>query len=483
MSAAGSQVSVAGLGFGYPGGARRALDGIDLRLAAGRVHALVGENGAGKSTLFRLVAGMLAPDAGTIVAPAAGFVAQHGSLLAELDVLANFALSRPGLGLIDRAALRAEAEEALAEVGVRVELAAPVGELDAATAQLVELARIVFAGKAVALLDEPTAILDPAASARLFEVVAKLAAAGRCVVFSSHRGEEVLAHADAIHVLRRGQLTLSAARARTDRAALERAMFGAELAPAAPARAPAAAPVAAALRLAGLVCRADSPAPPIDLAVAAGEAVALVGIAGQGQQELADVLMGLRRPHAGQLLLAGAPLEPGAGIKRQGMGRLPRRLQDTAAALELSVAENLVLHSYADGRYCRPRLGLLRKGAIAHRARELIAREALAIGGASSQFAWLSGGNQRKLLIARELADAPLVLVGHDVEAGLDQAAVDALVARLAAAKEAGAGLLLLAQDHAFVERVADRVYLLDGGVVSLLPRQGWQQAYRRNYA
>ena len=476
-------VEVKQLGFRYRANAQPALSKVSVKFEPGKVHALVGENGAGKSTLFKLIAGMLRPDDGMVEAATAGLISQHASLLPELSVLQNFALVQPGMGVIDWAGLEVRAKDALAQLNVRIDLHVPVGELDAGAAQMIELARIIFSGQPVVLLDEPTAILDPAASVKLLEVLGQLAINGACVIFSSHRSDEVLAHAHKIHVLRHGILTMSAARDQIDTTQLQLAMFGKQLE--GNAVGAAATPVTEQdekqLKISGFAWRLGEQSRVLDLELAKGEALAIVGASGNGQQDLANALFFMQKPIVGEIQLNGSKLEP-VNLKRQGMGRLPSQLQDTAAAMALSVAENLILHTYTSKEHSHPSLRLLRKSEIAEHAKKLINREELAIASGDSEFAWLSGGNQRKLLIARELEDQPSALVGHNVEAGLDSAAVATLVARLVAAKQAGTSLLLFAEDHSFVEQVADRIFLIDNGTLALLPRSDWQQAYRQHY-
>ncbi|MBF2735575.1 MAG: ATP-binding cassette domain-containing protein [Betaproteobacteria bacterium AqS2] len=472
-------ISVRELAKAY--GATAALRGVSFDFAPGRIHGLLGENGAGKSTLLRILAGAERADKGTAgVAPADVILApQHGSLLAELTVLENFAVARPGLGRVAWRTVAAQAAARLAELGVKVDLDAPAGRLDPAVARLVEYARALWLDRPLVLLDEPAALLNQPQAQQLFAALRRQAAArGTAFVVSSHRIDELRAAAAELHVLRAGAVTLSRPRDEASNADLAAAMFGTAATPparpAAPAPARAGPPV---LAVRGLAL-AGQPQARIDLELFAGEAAAIVGMAGNGQRELMDVLCGLAPPAAGAVELYGAPPPPG-DLKHHGVGRLPSDPAAAAAAASMTVAENAAMHEHVGGGWRRGLQRLAWRDCEA-RAAALIAAERLAIGGARDEFGWLSGGNQRKLLLARECGGDTRLLLARNPEAGLDLQAVAALRDRLAAARAAGAAVLLIAEDLDFVAQAADRVLLLERGGLAELPAANWREEFHR---
>ena len=473
MSAAA--ISVRGLRKDY--GATAALRGVSLELAPGRVHGLLGENGAGKSTLLRVLAGAERADGGTAgVAPRDAVLApQQGSLLAELTVLENFAIARPALGRIDWRGLAAQAQERLAELGVELDLAAPAGALEPGVARLAEYARALWLDRPLVLLDEPAALLNQLQAELLFAALRRQAEKGTAFVVSSHRIAELRDAAAELHVLRQGALTLSRPRERASAAELEEAMFGAAAPPArAAAVSPAGAPV---LAVRGLVLRAY-PQARVDLEVRAGEAVAVVGMAGNGQRELMDALCGLAEPAAGAIELRGAAL-PRGNLKRHGVGRLPSDPAAAAAAPSMTVAENATMHEHVGGGWRRG-LAPLSWRACAAAAAERIRADRLAVASPQDEFAWLSGGNQRKLLLARECGGETVLLLARNPEAGLDLQAMAVLRERLGRARAAGAAVLFMAEDLDFVAQMADRVLLLERGSLAELAAADWREEFQR---
>lgn len=469
-------VSVRGLRKDY--GAAAALRGVSLEFAPGRIHGLLGENGAGKSTLLRILAGAERADGGSASAAPRDVVLapQQGSLLAELTVLENFAVARPALGRIAWRTVAAQARERLAELGVTVDLGTPAGRLDPGVARLAEYARALWLDRPLVLLDEPAALLNQLQASLLFAALRRQAAArGTAFVVSSHRIAELRAAAAELHVLRQGAVTLSRPQAAASAAEIEEAMFGASAAPAAaPAPVRAGPPVLAAR---GLVLRGQ-PQARIDLEVRAGEAAAIVGMAGNGQRELMDVLCGLARPAAGIVELGGAP-PPRGDLKHHGVGRLPGDPAATAAAASMTVAENAALHDHVGGGWRRGLARLAWRDCEA-RAAELIRAERLAIGGAQDEFGWLSGGNQRKLLLARECGGDIRLLLARNPEEGLDLQAMAALRDRLARARAAGAAVLFMAEDLDFVAQAADRILMIERGGLTELAAGTWREDFHR---
>jgi len=460
----------------YPG--VRALQGVDLGVEHGEVHALLGENGAGKSTLMKLVAGAVTPDAGQMTvdgspvplgsleaarASGVALVYQDLSLVPQLSVGENVLLGRwptTRWRTVAWEELHAAARRHLGRIGLDVDPRRRVDELGMAERQLVEIAKALSGDVRVLLLDEPTSALSDPEARRLFGIVRDLTASGVAVVYVSHRLPEVLDIADRISVLRDGQLVGTVRAAEVDEARLARMMVGRTLGggPAAPAAPPAGngAPVA-------LLARGLARPPrlkPVDLELRAGEVVAVFGLVGSGRTRLARTLFGLEPATGGTLEVAGRPVSvraPADAIAL-GMGYLG---EDRAAGIvpRMTLAENITLASL-------PRLGrgvLLATG----QERQLARRFADELGiraPLDRRAGTLSGGNQQKLVLARWLCSGARVLVLDDPTRGIDVGAkeeVFRLVRRLAGD---GAAILYLTSETREARELADRVLVMAGG-------------------
>jgi ABC-type sugar transport system ATPase subunit len=458
----------------YPG--VRALQGVDLAVERGEVHALLGENGAGKSTLMKLIAGAVTPDAGRMTldgapvplgslaaAKASGvaLVYQDLSLVPQLSVGENVLLGRwptSRWGTVAWDALHATARRHLDRIGLAVDPRRRAGELGMAERQLVEIAKALSGDVRVLLLDEPTSALSDPEARRLFGVVRDLTASGVAVVYVSHRLPEVLDIADRISVLRDGRLVGTVRAAEVDENRLARMMVGRAVGGTAAAGVPAAGDGTPALRARGL---ARPPRlKPVDLELRAGEVVAVFGLVGSGRTRLARTLFGLEPATAGSLEVDGRP----AGVRSPadaitlGIGYLG---EDRAAGLvpRMTLAENITLASL-------PRLG--RGGLLAGGQERQLARryaDELGIRAPLDRPAeTLSGGNQQKLVLARWLCSGARVLVLDDPTRGIDVGAkeeVFRLVRRLAGE---GAAILYLTSETREAQELADRILIMAGG-------------------
>ena len=462
-----------------------ALDGVDLRVARGEVHAVVGENGAGKTTLMNVLAGVAAADAGEIrihgeparidsvedaYAHGIGMVHQHFRLFRELTVAENIVMGREPRrrGGYDHAS----AEELVAELGrrhgLRIDPRAKVGELSVGDQQRVEILRALHRAADVLILDEPTAVLTPQETEGLFTVARELAAEGRTVLFISHKLREVLEVSDTVTVMRRGQVTGTRPAADTDANELTRLMVG---------RAvrfdrvePAAAPGAPALELRGL---SGPGLHDIDLEVREGEIVGVAGVDGNGQTELAETLAGLRAAEAGSLHIGGAELTDASVAKRRaaGLAYIPDDRYARGLARPASITDNLLMGRH-QGRLA-PR-GLLNRRAIADRARRLVEQFDVRVGSVSDPAATLSGGNAQKLVIARELDSDPRFVLAAQPTRGIDVGAAEFVHAELRRRRDAGAGVLLISADLDELLTVADRIVVLyDGRIAGESPALG----------
>ena len=477
----GQSLCVSGLGKSF--GGKEVLSNVDIAFDEGKLHAVVGENGAAKSTLFNILAGTLVPTTGFVsfqgtalrrgdVRAASdagiGLLQQHGSLSPDMTVLENFALARQHPGKIAWRELDNEACEALGRLDVPCSTEDRVGDLPLGVAKVVELARLIWLGKKVVLLDEPTAILGPRRSASMFAALRDLARSGTTILFSSHKVEEVMEWADEVHVLRKGRHVISAHSPGLERIRLLEAMFGekdyteatSELSPIETAP--------HALEIRSLVCDGLE-GKPLDLSLRAGEGVAIVGLPGNGQDEIMATLTGKSRPSSGDILVCGQ-FRGGSSMHGWGVGRIPGDAVGQSAIESMCVDENLVLHDCFKPKFHRPALGLLDWPSISAWADSIIKSESLSISDADCEFDWMSGGNQRKLLIARELGGSPKVVVAQNIEAGLDHVACSALARRLRSAMSVGAGLLMFAEEIDFLRPIVDRVYALEDGTLTRQP-------------
>jgi ABC-type sugar transport system ATPase subunit len=456
----------------------RALQGVDLGVERGEVHALLGENGAGKSTLMKVVAGAVTPDAGQMTvggspvplgsleaarASGVALVYQDLSLVPQLSVGENVLLGRwptTRWRTVAWEELHAAARRHLGRIGLDVDPRRRVDELGMAERQLVEIAKALSGDVRVLLLDEPTSALSDPEARRLFGIVRDLTASGVAVVYVSHRLPEVLDIADRISVLRDGQLVGTVRAAEVDEARLAKMMVGRTLGggAAAPAAPPAGNGAPAALRARGL---ARPPRlKPVDLELRAGEVVAVFGLVGSGRTRLARTLFGLEPATGGTLEVAGRPVSVRAPADAIALG-IGYLGEDRAAGIvpRMTLAENITLASL-------PRLGrgvLLATG----QERQLARRFADELGiraPLERRAGTLSGGNQQKLVLARWLCSGARVLVLDDPTRGIDVGAkeeVFRLVRRLAGD---GAAILYLTSETREARELADRVLVMAGG-------------------
>ncbi len=481
-----------------------AVDGVSLAVAPGEVVALVGENGAGKSTLISVACGLYRADAGSVRAFGAalppgnpraaidagiGVVYQHFMLVGPLTVWENVVLGREPrrFGLVDRDRARREVAEAAERFGLAVDVDARVETLGVGAQQRVEIVKQLWRGARVLILDEPTAVLAPREADELVRTVRALAAGGRAVIFISHKLREVLAVADRIAVLRRGRLVQVTARAETSAGQLAEAVMGKPLAAAPEAAelglssapsiqgAPAPHPIAIISRGSDLLfdardlaCLSDRGRPALrglSFHLARGEILGVAGVDGNGQSELAEVLTGLR-PASGSLRLNGAEgwARTPASARAAGVVHLPEDRHRRALCLPLSVEENLALGHQRAPPYARGAL-IDRKGRSA-KARALIAAFDVRPPEPLARAADLSGGNQQKVVAARELAGGPppRLVVAVQPTRGLDLGAARRVHDALRETAAKGAGVLLISLDLDELRSVCRRILVLYEG-------------------
>ncbi len=461
---------------------RAALRGASLDVRPGEVHALCGENGAGKSTLLKVLAGVLRHDDGRIeiggkavsgvwtparaIRAGIGMVHQHFMLVPTLSVADNVFLGQePRRGpLYDRARAEAETRRLGDENDLPVDPRAPIEALSVGERQRVEILKVLARGARILVLDEPTAVLGPAEAAGLFRAVRRMVREGRSAVVVTHKLDEVAEVADRVTVLRAGE-SVALLEAPIERHAVARAMFGEEAAAAAVARSPVVAGARPRLSLEALsVPRALDD---VSLDVRAGEIVGVAGVEGNGQHELALAIAGLVSAR-GRVRIDDADVsaEDTAHRLARGLAHVPEDRHARALALGLAVAENHALGHDRD--YGRVSLDLGRLYAESARAITALAVEPplpdLPAGA-------LSGGNQQKVVVARELRRPPAVLLACQPTRGIDQRAAGRVHARILEARSQGSAVLLVSSDLDELRQLADRlVVLYRGRLVASLP-------------
>jgi ABC-type uncharacterized transport system ATPase subunit/alkylation response protein AidB-like acyl-CoA dehydrogenase len=455
-------------------GALLALDDVGIAFHPGRVTAILGENGAGKSTLAKIVAGIYAPDAGELRLEGAsispghraqaaragiGYVAQALSFLPTLSLIDNHLLAGPGM-LLNRREARRSLQSVLEQIGVPVPTDRPLGMLPLPLRQIGELASAVASGARLLLLDEPTSTLGPAEIDRLMEIIQRLRTAGTAIGLVTHRISEVEAVADAVVVLRGGKLVHSGPAEGLSRDAIALMMIG-HAAPALvrPPRATGAVRLEA--RDLSLLSDHASLLDQINLQVSAGEIVGIAGVAGPGQDALVGALSGDISAGAGGVSIDGTLVVSTHGARQAGLALIPGS-RATAIAQGLTVAENASLYRLAERGFSR--LGLRnRKAELAHGvaiAERFDVRPRVPNRIATA----LSGGNQQKLLVGRELEEQPKVIIAHGPTQGLDIDAATAIRQRLAEATTGGAAVLLVSADLDELLALSHRLLVLTGG-------------------
>jgi simple sugar transport system ATP-binding protein len=466
-----------------------ANDSVYLQIHAGEVHALLGENGAGKTTLMRVLAGLFRADEGTIVLDGRpvsfrsprqaidagiGMVHQHFRLVGSLTVAENVLLGwhTPRFWLSKRAGIH-QVEELARTYRLPVDAGARVWQLSVGEQQRVEILKAVYRRARVLILDEPTAVLTPQEAADLFGIVRSMAVGGAAVVFITHKLDEVMAVADRITVLRRGRVVGEATPSGTDARALARMMVGRdvelETAPR-PSR-----PGEPVLRLEGVSARSDRGLPAlreVSVEVRAGQVFGIAGVAGNGQRELEEVVTGLRRPTAGRILLGDRDLT-GASTRAMidaGVGHVPEDRLGSGLVPGMTCAENAILRAYRHPPVARgPFIDWSEAERLTSRMLEAFDVRAVS---PDSTVRLLSGGNLQRLLLAREMAEHPRLVVAVHPTRGLDVAATVAVRDALRTHQEAGVAILLISEDLEELLALADPIGVLyEGRLVGVLPR------------
>ena len=468
-------------------GGVQALAGVDLDFRAGEIHALLGENGAGKSTLMHVLAGVLRPDAGTIqlggrsvsfASPRAardagiGMVHQHFTLIEALTVAENLALAfpNPSRWRFDWRATAQQAAALAAHVGF--DLSHPevlVRELPVGARQRLEILKALAGASRVLILDEPTAVLTPQETRAFFAMLRQLRDQGRLIVFITHKLREVKEVADRVTIMRKGRIIGTHATRDISENEMAQHMLGDVVPPRHRAhRAAAGAPVALTVSQVTAGERGNAARlADVSFTVRVGEVFGIAGVDGNGQRELFDVLVGARPPDSGAVSVGGRPLRaftPAAALAA-GIGHIPPDRHQDGLVLALSVQENFLLSRVVLDQVSSH--GLLQLKRARRFALDLAEQYAVSFASLDAPVRSLSGGNQQRIVVARELAQRPRVLVAVNPTRGLDVAAAAAVSDAMVAATQRGCAVVLISTDLDEVLDLSDRVSVLSRGRLS----------------
>lgn len=473
-------IHLSGVTKRYPGVV--ANQGVELEVASGEVHAVVGENGAGKSTLMKIIYGMVSPDEGTIkvrgedvhfrspkdaILAGIGMVHQHFMLADNLTVLENVVLgSEPLRGLeIDFRSASDRIRQLGETYGLRLDPTQKVELLSVGERQRVEIIKVLYRGAEILILDEPTAVLVPQEVDDLFKSIRDLKAEGETVIFISHKLDEVLAIADTITVMRDGRTVATTTPDKVDARELAELMIGSELP--SPATRESTVQDQVLLQAEGLTVVSDSGrevVSDVSFRVRSGEIVGIAGVEGNGQAQLIDALVGLLPAEDGRILLGNVDIsDRGTRDRREaGIGLIPADRHRQGLLLPSPLWENAALgHQYGEPFVRGPWID--RKGARARTA-EIVRRFDVMTPGVDVPAAALSGGNQQKLVVGREMMAEPLVLIAAHPTRGIDVGAQAAVWEELKSARAAGMGILLVSADLEELIGLSDTIHVIFEG-------------------
>ena len=473
-----------------------ANDSIDLDLRRGEVHALLGENGAGKSTLMNVLYGLYRADEGEIrvggepvtfhspkdaIGHGIGMVHQHFMLIPVMTVAENIVLgvepNKSGV-LLDYGAARSRVRELAKTFGFAVEPDALVQDITVGQQQRVEILKALYRKADILILDEPTAVLTPQEAGELFEILRSLTEEGLSIIFISHKLDEVLEIADRVTVLRRGKLVSTLPVEGATEESLARLMVGREVL--LEVEKGETTPGETLLHVEELRVHDDRGVEKVrgvSFDVRAGEIVGIAGVDGNGQTELIDAVTGLRRPDSGRIELGGHDVTHDSVRDHfeAGIGHIPQDRQRRGLVLEFSIAENLALHDFR--KEPASRLGWLFPRRLVERAKRLITEFDIRGGTAETPAGSLSGGNQQKVILAREIARDPRVLIAAQPTRGLDVGAIEFVHRRLVEERDRGRAILLVSLELDEVLSLSDRILVMfEGQIVGEFPPTATQE-------
>jgi simple sugar transport system ATP-binding protein len=467
-----------------------ANDKISISADRGKVLAMLGENGAGKTTLMNILSGLYKPDSGQIfidgeervfadpvaaIEAGVGMVHQHFMLVPVFDVVEAVALgaetvSGP-LGQFDRAAARKRIVEISEQYKLEVDPDAKIESLPVGVRQRVEIIKALYRHSDILVLDEPSAVLTPQETEQLFSIIRSLAAAGTTVIFITHKLNEVLEVADDIVVLRRGRVAGTADPKTATRQELANLMVGRDvelIVPKGPAK-----PGEVVLKLEQLFVRDDRlemTVKGVDLEVRAGEIVAIAGVQGNGQTELVEAITGLRAPDSGSISIGGTRTEKWSPrqVSNLGVAHIPEDRGRDGLVNFMTVAENYILDTYHEPPYSKN--GIFDLKAVRERAAQGVKDFDIRTPSIDTMAGSLSGGNQQKVVVAREFSVPVQLVIAAQPTRGLDVGSIEYIHRRIIQQRDAGAAIVIVSTELDEVLAVGDRIAVMfDGRIVGIL--------------
>lgn len=468
-----------------------ANDDVNFTVQQGEIHALVGENGAGKSTLVNILYGLLRPDRGTLlingqdvqlsdpgdaIRLGIGMVHQHFMLIPPFTVAENVVLGQePSFGgIVDNSRANEIVRELSEQYGLKVDPTAKVESLSVGIEQRIEIIKVLYRGAEILILDEPTAVLTPQEVDELFEIMRSLKAQGKTIVFITHKLQEVMAISDAVTVMRRGKVVGTVPIKDTSRQEIATMMVGRQVL--FRVQRTQADPGEIALTVKNLNALNNKYLPALrDLSfdVRGGEVLGIAGVEGNGQSELVEVLTGLRRAQSGQVALNGQEitnLTP-RKIREIGTCHIPEDRHRRGLVLDFSVAQNMVLGIHYRSPYVRNfLLDVINFAPINEKAQRLMQEFDIRPPDQENPAGNLSGGNQQKVIVAREFDQNPKLLIAAQPTRGIDVGSIEFIHQRLLQARDDGKAVLLVSADLEEILSLSDRIAVMyEGQIVGIL--------------
>lgn len=487
MKADNILLAVKGITKRFPGGVV-ALDHVDLEIRAGEIHAILGENGAGKTTLMNILFGVLQPDEGEIyihgrkvrfkspadaMALGIGMVHQIRKLIPAHTVLENIILGHPKIGrIINMNNVREEVKHLCEKYGFNIDLDARVWQLSAGEQQVVEILRALYRGARILILDEPTSVLTPPEVEALLKSMRAMAKEEIATIpFVTHKLPEVLAVSDKITILRRGKVVKHLETKEATMKALAEYMVGREVL--FKLEKPRVKLGGEILRVENLTALSDKGVialRDVSFTIREGEIFGIAGVSGNGQQELAEVLAGLRKPLKGRIVFQGQDITNTSVLERikMGIGYIPPERLGVGAIGTFSLVDNILMSIYFDKEFSNR--GFLNYKKIRKYAEKLISEFEVVAPSIETKAAHLSGGNMQRLILSRVLSRTSKFIIANSPTVGLDVAATEAVRSKLLECKDKGMGILLISEDLDEVLELSDRIApIYEGRFVKIL--------------